>query len=249
MDKFNINLNEFLNTGFYLKDHLSDYLDLSRANLDSELKDGLKNMASFHPVSFQTEEVTSFYESKVGTAHLLELAAWHLGSADYIADTIRLQQMFAHGKVLDFGGGIGTHAIAASALPSVEHVYFVDLNPHNREFVSYRANHLGLNERISVHRDLSSTGEVLFDTITCLDVLEHLPDPAEQLLLFLNRLSANSIALMNWYFYKGNNGEYPFHIDDKKIVKNFFLTLQKNFIEQFHPFLITTRAYRPMKSN
>ena len=66
--------------------------------------------------------------------------------------------MFATGQVLDFGGGIGTHSIAAAASSSVEHVFFVDLNPHNRNFVKQRANQLGLSERLSVHRDIESTG-------------------------------------------------------------------------------------------
>ena len=29
--------------------------------------------------------------------------------------------------------------------------------------------------------------------------------------IFLKKLSPNGIALMSWYFYKGNNGEYPLH--------------------------------------
>ena len=89
---------------------------------------------------------------------------------------------------------------------------------------------------------------IKFNTITCLDVLEHLPDPALQLLDFAKRLSNDSIALMNWYFFKGYKGEYPFHIDDKELVDKFFLTLQNNFIEVFHPLLITARAYKLITS-
>jgi len=43
-----------------------------------------------------------------GQATLLELAKWHLGSATYIADTIRVLERVAMGQVLNFGGGIGT---------------------------------------------------------------------------------------------------------------------------------------------
>ena len=52
---------------------------------------------------------------------------------------------------------------------------------------------------------------------------------------------------MNWYFYKGKNGEYPFHFDDPSLIENFFSTLQLNYLEVFHPFLITTRAYKPLR--
>ena len=67
----------------------------------------------------------------------------------------------------------------------------------------------------------------------------------ENIHIFLKKLSPHGIALMNWYFYKGKNGEYPFHFDDPSLIENFFSTLQLNYLEIFHPFLITTRAYKP----
>jgi cyclopropane fatty-acyl-phospholipid synthase-like methyltransferase len=181
----------------------------------------------------------------VGTGHLLELAAWHLGSADYIADTLRLQARFARGQVLDFGGGIGTHALAAAALPQVEAVWFVDLNPENRSFVAARAERFGLQHKLRCFRDLDAPElPQHFDTLVCLDVLEHLPDPAAQLETFAARMGPASIALLNWYFFQGFQGEYPFHVDDPQLVDAFFRMLQGRFLEVFHPYLITTRAYR-----
>ncbi len=247
-NKLNIDIDEFLNSGFDLKKHLSDYLGLSHQSLETHLSKGLKELSVLHPGSFRKEDINAFYEVKVGTRHLLELANWHLQSASYIADTLRLQKMFARGNVLDFGGGIGTHSLAASLLPDVEHVYFVDLNPENRAFVKQRVQELGVGKYVSIYRDLDSITNIKFDTVVCLDVLEHLPNPSAQLLEFKNRLTLESVALMNWYFFKGNNGEYPFHIDDKEIVQEFFSTLQTNFIELFHPFLITTRAYKPLNA-
>ena len=245
-DKINIiGVAEFFETGFELKEHLAAYLQVTIPELESKLPKGSDALAALHPGSLSPENATSFYEDKVGTAHLVELAGWHLGSANYIADTLRLQEMFANGHVLDFGGGIGTHSLAAASLPQVEHVWFVDLNPHNRQFVQQRSESLGLAEKISVHRDLESTGDIEFDTLICLDVLEHLPDPSAMLLAFLKRLSPQATALLNWYFFKGFQGEYPFHFDDNELVEEFFKTLQNNFIEQFHPFLITARSYRP----
>ena len=46
----------------------------------------------------------------------------------YIADTLKLQQRFSRNLVLDFGGGIGTRALANAMSIKVEHVYFVDIN-------------------------------------------------------------------------------------------------------------------------
>ena len=110
----------------------------------------------------------------------------------------------------------------------------------------HRAIALGLGDLISVHRDLESTGDVMFDTLVCLDVLEHISNPSKQLIAFHERLSHKAIALLNWYFYKGKKGEYPFHFDDPEMIEQFFLTLQKLFLEVFHPYLITTRAYRTL---
>ncbi len=245
--KNNLDVDFFLKTGFDLKAHLANYLGTTIQKVEDLLPSSSEDLASLHPGSLDPNRATSFYEKEVGTAHLIELGAWHLSSSDYIADTLRLQEMFAQGNVLDFGGGIGTHALAAAALSKVKHVFFVDLNPHNREFVSQRAHSLGLEEKISVYRDLESTEENSFDTLICLDVLEHIPDPSAQLICFLKHLNPKSIALLNWYFFKGFKGEYPFHFDDPSMINKFFSTIQENFIEVFHPFLITTRAYRPSK--
>jgi ubiquinone/menaquinone biosynthesis C-methylase UbiE len=238
----------FLADGFNLSAQLARYLDLSLEELAERLPTSTDDLAALHPGAFDPEQASSFYEDTVGTGHLLELAAWHLGSADYIADTLRLQERFARGQVLDFGGGIGSHALAAAALPQVEAVWFVDLNPHNRAFVAQRAQQLGLADRLRCFRDLDDPQlPARFDTVVCLDVLEHLTDPAAQLEIFERRMQPEAIALLNWYFFRGFNGEYPFHFDDPELVERFFRTLQSRFLEVFHPYLITTRAYRRLE--
>ena len=239
-----VNVDGFLKDGLQVRAHLSRYLSLSLEELERRLPSSTDDLAELHPGAFRPEDATEFYEDKVGTGHLLELAAWHLSSADYIADTLRLQGMAARGQVLDFGGGIGTHALSAAALPAVDHVWFVDLNPHNQAFVQQRAEALGLSHKLSVHRDLGSTGDVCFDAVVCLDVLEHLPDPSAQLREFHQRMATNAIALLNWYFFKGHNDEYPFHFDEPSLVDCFFRTLQGQFLEVFHPLLITARLYK-----
>mmetsp|Transcript_20065 Transcript_20065/g.28551 ORF Transcript_20065/g.28551 Transcript_20065/m.28551 type:complete len:248 (+) Transcript_20065:72-815(+) len=237
-----LSLDQFLSGGFDLRRQLADHLALDLEELERRLPLATDALAA---VAFAPDQTEAFYETAVGTGHLLELAAWHLSSADYIADTLRLQQQFARGQVLDFGGGIGTHALAAAALPQVEAVWFVDLNPENRRFVQARAERFGLSHKLRCFRDLDAPElPAQFDTIVCLDVLEHLNDPSAQLEQFVARMSPAAIALLNWYFFKGFSGQYPFHFDDPQLVERFFRTLQSRFLEVFHPFLITTRAYR-----
>ncbi len=240
-------MERFLRDGFDLLQHLSTFLNMDTAELRGRLPNSSSELAALHPGAFDPLTTERFYEDTVGDVHLLELAAWHLGSAAYIADTLRLQAHVAGGQVLDFGGGIGTHALAAAALPGVERVWFVDLNPRNRAFVSWRAEELGLADRIRCLRDLGDPSlPDTFDTIVCLDVLEHLKDPAGQLEVFAQRLQGDGHALLNWYFFRGFADEYPFHLEDPIQVERFFQTLQSRFLEVFHPWLITTRAYRPM---
>ena len=102
-------------------------------------------------------------------------------------------------------------------------------------------------EKITFFNKISDCQTSKFDTVVCLDVLEHLADPASQIKIFSEIMDSNSIALFNWYFFKGEKNEYPFHIDDIQIVEKFFETIQSNFLEVFHPILITTRAYKKIR--
>ena len=243
MKKDGFILNEFLFDAYDLKSQLMEFLSIKESDLDEFLDNAKMNLANLHPGA-DLNDASDFYQDIVGDSHIADLAAWHLSSTDYIHNTLKLQQRFAKDLVLDFGGGIGTHAIANAMSSKVEHVFFVDINKTNREFVEFRAKKLGVDNKITFCRTIKETKLSKFDTIICLDVLEHLPDPASQIISFYEIMDSNSVGLFNWYFYKGEKNEYPFHLDDEKVVEKFFKVLQLNFIEVFHPLLITTRCYK-----
>ena len=125
--------------------------------------------------------------------------------------------------------------------------FFVDINKTNRNFVEYRARELGVEKKLTFCETIKDARISKFDTIVCLDVLEHLADPASQIKIFNDFMDSNSIALLNWYFYKGEKNEYPFHIDEVQVIDKFFKKLQSMFLEVFHPILITTRAYKKIR--
>ena len=104
-----------------------------------------------------------------------------------------------------------------------------------------------MKKKITFCKTIQDTQILKFNTVVCLDVLEHLADPSSQIKIFNEIMDYDSIALFNWYFSKGENNEYPFHIDDSKVVERFFETLQSNYLEVFHPILITTRAYKKIR--
>jgi 16S rRNA G527 N7-methylase RsmG len=242
----NFILKEFLDNAFNLKSHLMEFLSIKECDLDGFLANAKMNLANLHPGD-ALSDVSDFYTEIVGDRHVADLAAWHISSKKYIADTLKLQQRFSRGLVLDFGGGIGTHALANAMSSKVEHVFFVDINKTNRNFVEYRAKELGVEKKLTFCETIKDTQISKFDTVVCLDVLEHLADPSSQIKVFNKIMDSKSIALFNWYFYKGEKNEYPFHIDDEKVVERFFITLQSIFLEVFHPILITTRAYKKIK--
>ncbi len=243
MKKDDFILKEFIDNAFDLKSHLMEFLLIEEVDLDRFLENAKMDLANLHPGN-NLSAAEDFYKEIVGDKHLADLAAWHISSKDYISDTLKLQQRFSRNLVLDFGGGIGTHALANAMSPNVEHVFFVDINQTNRNFVEHRAKKLGVSDKLTFCKTIKETKISRFDTIVCLDVLEHLSDPAFQLDIFHEIMGPNSIGLFNWYFYKGEKNEYPFHIDDEQIVEKFFNTLQSKFIEVFHPILITTRSYK-----
>jgi len=242
----NLILREFFDNAFNVKSHLMEFFSMNERDLDGFLANAKMNLANLHPGD-NLSDVSDFYSEMVGDRHVADLAAWHITSKDYILDTLKLQQIFSRDLVLDFGGGIGTHALANAMSSKVEHVFFVDINQTNRNFVEYRAKKLGVRKKISFFKTIKDTQLSKFDTIVCLDVLEHLADPAGQIKTFHKIMDSNSTALFNWYFYKGEKNEYPFHIDDIQIVEKFFKTIQSDFLEVFHPILITTRAYKKVK--
>ncbi len=243
MKKDNFIIKEFIDNAFDLKSHLMEFLSIEEDDLDGFLGNAKMDLANLHPGG-SLNEAEDFYKEIVGDKHLADLAAWHISSKDYIADTLKLQQRFSRNLVLDFGGGIGTHALANAMSTKVEHVFFVDINQTNRDFVEYRAKKLGVGNKITFCKTIQETTISRFDTIVCLDVLEHLSDPAFHLETFHKIMGPKSIGLFNWYFYKGENNEYPFHVDDEQIIEQFFRTLQSKFVEVFHPILITTRSYK-----
>ena len=141
MKKDDFIIKQFIDNAFDLKLHLMEFLSIEEGDLDGFLKNAKMDLANLHPGD-SLNEAEDFYKEIVGDKHLADLAAWHISSKDYIADTLKLQQRFSRNLVLDFGGGIGTHALANVMSTKVEHVFFVDINKTNRDFVEYRSKKL-----------------------------------------------------------------------------------------------------------
>jgi len=238
-------LQGFWQDGFTLKAHLADYLGLDEPTLAAKLASGTSDLATLGHRDFDWDTASVFYgEATAGELYLFDLAAWHLNSQDHIGDSLRLIADFAQGQVLDFGGGIGTHTIAAALNPAVDRVFYCDLNPVLTQFVRERVAKLGLTEKVWF--GTMPPADQQFATVLCFDVLEHLPNPTQQLHHFHQLLVPQGHLITNWYFFKGFAEEFPFHLDYRdqaEAVTTFYETLPLLFLEQFHPYPTTTRCY------
>ncbi|MFN9532888.1 MAG: SAM-dependent methyltransferase, partial [Pseudanabaena sp.] len=153
--------------GFRLEQHLQEFLKLDAATITEKLQNCRYDLENLGNTDFDWEEATAFYKDKVGEMYLFKLGPWHLESQYYIGGTIKLIADQAKGRVLDFGGGIGTHAIAAAMCPNVDSVIYCDINPINRGFVEHRVAQLGLSHKISFRSEipLEAALEGYFDTV------------------------------------------------------------------------------------
>ncbi len=231
---------DFRQDYFQLRPHLERFLSDQGVCLDSRLKTGTQNITALSQQQFSWDAPDEFYRETVGDEYLFDLADWHMTSADYIEGTVKLINDYAQGRVLDFGGGIGTHTLAAALCPQVEQVIYCDINPANRAFVAKRIEWMALGSKVTICDRLPDTH---FNTIICFDVLEHLPDPVAQLQQFHQILQPEGKLIANWYFHKGIANEFPLHLDDPQVVRQFMTTLQRLFLEEFHPHLVTARCY------
>ncbi|MEG4633592.1 class I SAM-dependent methyltransferase [Microcoleus sp. AR_TQ3_B6] len=126
-----------------------------------------------------------------------------MSNQGYIKGSLTLISDRAADLVLDFGGGIGTHAMAAALCPQVEQVVYCDLDPINYNFVQSRPAKLGFSDKISCWLQLSSTE--FLEAIICLDVMEYLLNSSQQLIDFYQRLAPLGKIFLNWYLFKDFN--------------------------------------------
>jgi SAM-dependent methyltransferase len=150
---------------FNLKQHLQDFLNSYLETIEQKLALGQQSLKEIGHRDFDWEKASDFYRDRVGQAYLFDLGAWHMSNQDYIKGTLTLISDRAADRVLDFGGGIGTHAIAAALCPQVEQVVYCDLNPIHCNFVQSRAAKLGLSDKISCCLEVSPTE--VFEAIIC----------------------------------------------------------------------------------
>ncbi|HLE82432.1 MAG TPA: class I SAM-dependent methyltransferase, partial [Dehalococcoidia bacterium] len=149
----------------------------------------------------QTE--LEFYErDDVGTAYVTDLAAFQIKMGGHLTSQFK---DIKDKRVLDFGSGIGTHAlILASQGCSVD---CVEVNQVMREFTEWRAQKRGLTVNFV---DKPRPG---YDVALCYHVLEHVPNPQEVADVIVNALNPGGRLFTESDFE--DDGAHPMHHVDK----------------------------------
>ena len=150
---------------FNLNQHLQHFLNSNLETIEQDLALGQHSLKEIGHRDFDWEKASDFYRDRVGQAYLFDLGYWHMSHQGYIKGTLTLISDRAANRLLDFGGGIGTHAITAALCPQVEQLVYCDLNPIHCIFVQIRAAKLGLSDTISCCWEVSPTE--VFDAIIC----------------------------------------------------------------------------------
>ncbi|MSU54326.1 MAG: methyltransferase domain-containing protein [Candidatus Staskawiczbacteria bacterium] len=204
---------------------LSEHYHLSKKEVVWLLKNGGRINNDFwlmlNPKT--DEEKNRFYE--ITPFYNFELSLWHM---------TRYQKRFrkavlgiAKGRVLDFGGGIGDMSLLLAKNGfSVE---YADVSGNTYNYAKWQFAKAGLSVAMT---DLSS-GKVSgrYDTIICIDVIEHLPNAKEVLKSLADSLnSGGTMVVTNLTVSQESSKYHPMHEDagiDEEYIKSLGLTLSE----------------------
>lgn len=150
----------------------------------------------------ETEEEW-YRRDDVGMAYVGDLASWHLRGG---VTPLSFAEVFAGKRVLDFGCGIGTFALACARAGADVSVF--EPNPIMYEFLQWRAHKLGLDITI-----LSEPIVGEFDVINVWHVFEHLMEPEAKLDELLSMLAPNGVFLTDSGFDDHNTPQHHEHAD------------------------------------
>jgi SAM-dependent methyltransferase len=191
-----------------LLQEVMEYLNISRGEAVHMLKLGRKLSAMlWAALNPQTEEeIQEFYE--ITPFYIFELAYWHMQRRERKRRNRIIK--IASGDVLDYGGGIGD--LCAILAKRGLNVTYADIRGRTFEFAEWLFQKRSLKvETIDLARE-SLRRE--YDTIICLDVIEHLPQPGLVLKDITMHLKKHGKLIINLPLIEEGDG-HPMHINGR----------------------------------
>ncbi len=154
------------------------------------------------------EERMAFYGST--DLEIWELMQWHasLSRLPYrqaLVAFVRDHPPETGGRVLDFGGGVGTDALFLAERGY--EVTLVDVDGPAFRFARHRFERRGIQARFVESRSPLPEPDGTYDAVVCFDVFSHLPDPLGAARRLISALRDGGIMLQRGAF--GGEDEHP----------------------------------------
>ena len=205
----------FTSLAFELSKYLNIDIKTAKTRMEESLKSSEEFMLKNFPKILNKEKVLNYYNSKGKTLKNIDLYSachWHsLVRDSWALHTIaglHHAMRFAEGKkVLEFGHGIGSSGIVFSK--SGFDLTMGDVSPHLAEFVKFRFDLRNLKAKLT-NLITDEIPENEFDIIVSFDVIEHIPDPTEELEKLHRALKKGGLLIMNIAF--GYDPMVPEHV-------------------------------------
>ena len=205
---------------------LSEYFDLTQEETICMLKLGKRlNRDLWNILNPKTEkEIEEFYQ--ITPYYVFDLAYWH---AQRNQRSFRREIVKAcRGNVLDYGGGIGDLCIELAKKGL--NVTYADVNGETFKFAEwiFKRRHYKIKMIDLKKEDLKEK----YDTILCIDVIEHVINPQMTLKRLAEHLRKNGRLIITNLDLHKKSKMYPMHLDSdldtKKLLNSFGLLETKN---------------------
>jgi glycosyltransferase involved in cell wall biosynthesis/2-polyprenyl-3-methyl-5-hydroxy-6-metoxy-1,4-benzoquinol methylase len=192
---------------------LQDYFGMSAPEVEARLQGSRQQFVQEWydgKVNPRAEsQVVHFYNST--SSEIFELMHWHSthpeeGGANYVC-ALRLAQRMGARRCLDYGSGVGAGAILLAA-HGLE-VTLADIATPLLEFAAWRLSRRAL-PGACIDLKAASLPEGRYDLVTCLDTLEHVPNPREIIKSIRRSLRPGGILIV--HAPGGRSEKYPEHL-------------------------------------
>jgi len=193
---------------------LQNYFGIESNKVRSRMINGGKMLADewncyFRNRKMEYKNIIEFYDNTIN--EIFELMFWHCKEFP----NKPLQYVFAldvakrrgYKRYLDYGSGVGTAGILFAK--NDFQVTLADISSKNLDFCRFRFKDRNLTANFIDLKNDGLEGRK-YDFITCLDVLEHIPNPIGTLMTLRSCLADGGLLIVNVPF--GKDEDRPMHI-------------------------------------
>ena len=189
---------------------LSEYFGVSYEQAACLLKVGSRlNKETWNILQPQSdEEIMQYYQ--VNPFYIFSLPYWHMSRAQrqFRREIIR----FSMGRVLDYGGGVGDLSLALAQTGL--RVTYVDVGGRTFDFAKWFLARRGFANitLLDGAKDQEKIWAEKYETIVCIDVIEHVMHPAVLIAKMASSLTENGTLIITGLDSKAGNEDHPMHL-------------------------------------